>query len=117
LQRGEPVAFISARDAESRGIVDGEFVEVHNVVGNFRIQATVSAAVRPGQVMIYHSWENYQFAGWRHFKSVMPSPINPIELAGGYGHIRPDAVICSPGLSDRDTRVEIGRSVGEPGAT
>jgi DMSO reductase family type II enzyme molybdopterin subunit len=110
LQRGEPVAFISARDAESRGIVDGVFVEVHNVVGNFRIQAAVSAAVRPGQAVIYHSWENYQFAGWRHFKSIMPSPINPIELAGGYGHIRPDPVICSPGLSDRDTRVEIRKA-------
>ena len=110
LQRGEPVAFVSAKDAQSRGIADGEFVEVYNDVGNFRIQAVVSSAVRPGQVIIYHAWENYQFEGWRHFKSVMASPINPIELVGGYAHIRPDPIICSPGLSDRDTRVEVRKA-------
>jgi DMSO reductase family type II enzyme molybdopterin subunit len=107
LQRGEPVAFMSVRDAETRGVHDGEFVELYNDVGNFRIQAVVSPAVRPGQVIIYHAWENYQFEGWRHFKSVMPSPLNPIELVGGYGHIRPDPVTCSPGPSDRGSRVDI----------
>jgi anaerobic selenocysteine-containing dehydrogenase len=109
LQRGEPVAFISVTDAESREVRDGEFVELYNDVGNFRIQAVVSPAVRPGQVIIYHAWENYQFDGWRHFKSVMPSPLNPVELVGGYGHIRPDPVTCSPGPSDRGSRVEIMR--------
>jgi len=110
LQRGEPVAFVSTRDAEGRGIRDGEFVELYNDVGCFRIQAVVSAAVRPGQVIIYHAWENYQFDGWRHFKSVMPAPLNPIELVGGYGHIRPDPVTCSPGPTDRGSRVEMRRA-------
>ncbi len=110
LQRGKPVVFVSTKDAQRRGIADGESVEVYNDVGNFRIQAAVSSAVRPGQVIIYHAWENYQFDGWRHCKSVMASPMNPIELVGGYGHIRPDPVICSPGLSDRDTRVDLRRA-------
>jgi len=110
LQRGEPVAFVSTRDAEGRGIRDGEFVELYNDVGCFRIQAVVSAAVRPGQVIIYHAWENYQFDGWRHFKSVMPAPLNPIGLVGGYGHIRPDPVTCSPGPTDRGSRVEMRRA-------
>ena len=110
LQRGEPVAFVSARDAESRGLRDGEFVELYNDVGNFRIQAVVSPAVRPGQVIIYHAWENYQFDGWRHFKSVMPAPLNPIGLVGGYGHIRPDPVTCSPGPTDRGSRVEMKKA-------
>ncbi|MFQ5804763.1 MAG: molybdopterin-dependent oxidoreductase, partial [Candidatus Methylomirabilales bacterium] len=57
LQRGEPVAVISVQDAESRGLRDGDFVEVYNDVGDFRIQAMVSPAVRPGQVIIYHGWE------------------------------------------------------------
>ncbi len=109
LQRGEPVAFVSVKDAESRGVRDGEFVQLRNDVGNFRIQAAVSPAVRPGQVIIYHAWENYQFEGWRHFKSVMPSPLNPIGLVGGYGHIRPDPVTHSPGPSDRGSRVEMER--------
>jgi len=110
LQRGEPVAVISVKDAESRGVRDGEFLEVYNDVGNFRIQAMVSPAVRPGQIIIYHGWENYQFQGLRHFKSVMPNPLNPIEMVGGYGHLRSDVVSFSPSPSDRGTRVEIRKS-------
>ena len=68
--------------------------------------AVVSPAVRPGQAIVYHSWENFQFPGWRHFKSVMASPMNPIELVGGYFHIRPITMNCYPGFSDRGTRVE-----------
>jgi len=86
---------------------DGEFVDLYNDAGNFRIQTIVSPTVRPGQVIIYHAWEIYQFEGWLHFKNVMPSPLNPIALVGGYGHILPDPVTCSPGPSDRGSRVEM----------
>jgi DMSO reductase family type II enzyme molybdopterin subunit len=110
LQRGEPVAFVSAEDAQSRGVKDGEIVELYNDVGNFRIQAAASPSVRPGQVIIYHAWENYQFDGWHHFKTVMPAPLNPIEMVGGYGHVRPDVVSLSPGPSDRGTRVEMRKA-------
>ncbi|MFQ5843217.1 MAG: molybdopterin dinucleotide binding domain-containing protein, partial [Thermodesulfobacteriota bacterium] len=110
LQRGEPVAVISVKDARNRGIQDGDFVEVYNDVGDFRIQAMVSPAVRPGQLIIYHGWENYQFEGFRHFKSVMASPLNPVELVGDYKHLRPDPAVGSAGLSDRDTRVEIRKA-------
>jgi DMSO reductase family type II enzyme molybdopterin subunit len=107
LQRGEPAALISTQDAEARGVRDGDFVELYNDVGNFRVQVIVSPGVRPSQVIIYHAWENYQFDGWRHFKTVMPAPLNPIGLVGGYGHIRPDPVTCSPGPTDRGSRVEM----------
>ena len=110
LQRGAPVMFMSAQDAASRGIHDGDDVEVSNDVASFRIQAVVSPAVRPGQVMIYHAWENYQFKGWQHFKNVMASPMNPIELAGDYFQIRPITMANYPGFSDRDTRVEIEKA-------
>jgi DMSO reductase family type II enzyme molybdopterin subunit len=116
LQRGEPVLLLSVQDAEGRGVRDGDFVEVYNDVGGFRVQAMVSPAVRPGQVIIYHAWENYQFDGWRHFKSVMASPMNPIELVGGYGHLRPGPALGAPGISDRDTRVEVRKANGPVGA-
>ncbi len=111
LQRGEPVLFMNLRDAASRGISDDDIVEAFNDVASFQARAVVSPGVRPGQAIIYHAWENYQFAGWDHFKSVMAAPLNPIELVGDYGHIRPDPLIAMPGQSDRDTRVEI-RKVG-----
>jgi DMSO reductase family type II enzyme molybdopterin subunit len=110
LQRGGPLMFISAKDALSREIRDGDTVEVSNDVASFQVQAAVSPAVRPGQVIIYHAWENYQFDGWRHFKSVMASPMNPVELAGDYFQIRPITMSNYPGFSDRGTRVEVRRA-------
>jgi len=110
LQRGGPLMFMSAKDALSRGIRDGDTVEVSNDVASFQVQVAVSPAVRPGQVIIYHAWENYQFKGWRHFKSVMASPMNPVELAGDYFQIRPITMSNYPGFSDRGTRVEVRRA-------
>lgn len=107
LQRGEPLMFMARQDAESRGIKDGDRVEVSNQVGAFQVMAAVTNVVRPGQVMIYHGWENFQFPGKRHFKNVMGSPLNPIEMVGGHYHIRPDATCFHPGFNDRDSRVEV----------
>ena len=110
LQRGEPVLFMNTKDAAARNISDNDVVEAYNDVASFRARAIVSASVRPGQTIIYHCWENYQFEGWNHFKSVMAAPLNPIELVGDYGHIRPDALIAMPGQSDRDSRVEVRKA-------
>jgi anaerobic selenocysteine-containing dehydrogenase len=105
--------FMSSRDAAARQIQDGDRVESHNDVGSLQIQVAVTPAVRPGQVIVHHGWENYQFQDWHHFKSVMASPLNPIELAGGYYHIRPTIQNFYPGFSDRDTRVEVVKVVSD----
>jgi DMSO reductase family type II enzyme molybdopterin subunit len=107
MQRGEPIVQLSPQDAAERNVRTGDSVVVYNDVGDCQLRAVVSSAVRPGQVIIYHAWENYQFPGWHHFKGVMASPLNPIELVGGYGHIRPDVVSLSAGPNDRGTRVEV----------
>jgi len=109
LQRGEPIIFIAATDAEARQIQDGDLIEAYNDVSSFKVLAIVSPAVKPGQVIMYHAWENHQFPEWRHFKGVMASPLNPLELAGGYFHIQPTSDTFYPGLSDRETRVELRR--------
>lgn len=109
LQRGGPVIWLNADDAQARGIEDGDMVEVHNDVASFSLVAVVSPQVKPGQTIVYHAWENFQFPGWKHFKSVMPCPLNPIELAGGYYHVRPAPWAFTPGFSDRDTRIEVSK--------
>ena len=114
LQRGSPVLYLSTADARARGVADGDMVEVFNSVGSFQVKAVVAPSVRPGQVIIYHAWENYQFPGWRHFKSVMPSPLNPIEMASGYFQFRPIFFTGYPGHSDRDTRVEVRGAAPAP---
>jgi anaerobic selenocysteine-containing dehydrogenase len=107
LERGEPVMFISVEDAQERAISDGDRVKVYNDIGHFLIGAKVSPAVRPGQVVVYQAWENPQFEGGTGYRNVLPSPINPVELAGGYLHLRPVNAILQPGQSDRETRVEV----------
>lgn len=113
LQRGEPLLWMSVKDAAERGIEDGDTVEAYNDVSSFRVLVAVSPTVRPGQVIMYHGWVNYQFAGFRHFKGVMASPLNPVECAGGDYHLRPMATTMQPGHSDRETRLEI-RKVSQP---
>jgi len=109
-QRGVPVIWIGVEDARARGVEDGEDVIVRNDLDSFRIQAKVSPAVKPGQLIIYHAWENYQFADGKGFQNLIPSPINPVELAGGYFHLRPMTICMQPGQFDRDTRVEVERA-------
>jgi len=107
LQRGGPVLWVGAEDARARGIVDGDKVEVANDVGRFITQVKVSPAVRPGQVIMYHAWENFQFEGGMGHRNVTPSPINPLQLVGDYPAMKPSFAIRQPGGNDRDTRVEI----------
>ncbi|MFQ5666765.1 MAG: molybdopterin-dependent oxidoreductase [Candidatus Binatia bacterium] len=109
LQRGRPVMYMSVADARARGIHDGELVEVRNDIDRFRIHAKVSPALRPGQLIIYHAWENFQFPDGKGFQNLIPSPLNPVELAGGEGHLRPIQICMQPGQNDRDTRVEVVR--------
>jgi DMSO reductase family type II enzyme molybdopterin subunit len=109
LQRGEPVMFIAEKDAEARGIQDGDRVRVYNDVGSFEVQAKVAPGVRPAQVAVYHAWEPYQFPGGKSFQSLIPSPLNPIHLAGGYFQLQPTLLMGEPGCPDRGTRVEVER--------
>ncbi len=109
LQRGEPVMYMSVPDARARGIEDGARVRVRNDIGSFEVQAKVSPALRPGQVIVYHAWEPFQFAGRRSHQVAIPSPINPIQLAGGYFHLQPMPIANEPGQNDRGTRVEVER--------
>ena len=110
LERGEPAIFMSKIDARDREIEDGDLVRVHNEIGSFLIRAKIAPGVRPGQVIVYHAWENYQFEGGMGHRNVIATPMNPVELAGGYFHIQPAPAILQPGHNDRDTRVEVTKA-------
>ena len=109
-QRGAPVMYISTADADARGIRDGETVKVFNDLNSFQVMAKTSPAVRPGQLILYHAWENFQFAGGRGFQNLIPSPLNPVELSGGQFHLRPMSICMQPSHTDRDTHVEVVRA-------
>ncbi len=106
-QRGEPVMYMSTHDARRREIDDGAKVRVFNDMDAFEIMAKVSPSVRDGQLIVYHAWENFQFKNGRGFQNLIPSPLNPVELAGGQFHLRPMVTCLQPSHTDRDTRVEV----------
>jgi DMSO reductase family type II enzyme molybdopterin subunit len=107
LQRGEPVVLLNQRDAESRGIREDDRVRVRNDIGAFELRAKLSPTIRPGQIVVYHAWEPFQFANHRSYQAVTPSPLNPIEMAGGYYHLQPYLTVGQPGMNDRGTRAEV----------
>ena len=100
---------MSVEDARSRGIGDWDRVEVFNDVGRFRVRVKISPAMRPGMLMHYHAWEDYQYEGGIGSRVVAATPINLLELVGGQAFLTPMASMRQPGMSDRDTRVDVRR--------
>jgi len=107
LQRGEPACFLAPSDCASRGIRDGDRVRVFNDAGAFEAAAKVAAGVQPGEVIIYHAWEPYQFKGWKGQQEPVEAPWKPIHLAGGYGQIHYRMFYGSPSHSPRGSPVDV----------
>jgi DMSO reductase family type II enzyme molybdopterin subunit len=113
MQRGEPLVCLNDADCRSKGIQDNDFVRVSNDLGSFEARAKVTAAIRPGQVHIYHAWEPYQFrTGWSH-QDIAPSPFKVTQLVGDYGHLHWSYAHYEPNQVDRDTRVDVERVVSQ----
>lgn len=109
LDRPEPYMLISSIDAGKRFIKDNDWIRVWNDVGSFKTRAKVSPSLRPGQTLMYHAWEQYQFQGPGDMNSVSPTPLNPVELAGGHPHLTAGILQGQSSVFDRDTRIEIER--------
>ncbi len=107
LQRGEPFVLIAISDAEKYNLKDDAEVKFFNDVDYFFSRIKTSATVQPGQLIMYHGWESYQFRDGKSYRNVLASPLNPIEMVGDYPYLRPVMAIRQPGQSDRDTRVGI----------
>lgn len=85
--RGHPLIIMNPNDAAARGVEDGEEVRVYNDFEEFHIRTKLSSAARPGQVIVYHAWEPYQYRNWKPYDNVVPGLIKWLHLAGGYGHL------------------------------
>jgi steroid C-25 hydroxylase alpha subunit len=110
LQRGEPVMYMNDDDARRRGLTDHDMARVFNDTGAFAIRVKPSHQVQPGQVIIYHAWENHQFKDWMQSQVAVPSPWKPLHIAGGYGHLRYRMFYAAPSHGPRGTTVEVERA-------
>jgi anaerobic selenocysteine-containing dehydrogenase len=107
--RGTPHLVVNNRDAAQLGVSDNDSVRVYNDFGEFRVPVKISAAARPGQVIMYNGWELYQFANWGSPNDVEPGMIKWLHLAGGYGHLRYWPTEWQPCAVMRGTRVGLVR--------
>ncbi len=105
--RGRPHALMNPRDAEERGLADGQDVRVYNDLGEVIVPLKISPAVRPGQVVIYNGWEPYQFPGWSGPNQLEAGMVKWLHLAGGYGHLQYWPTQWQPCPSDRAVRVDV----------
>jgi DMSO reductase family type II enzyme molybdopterin subunit len=110
LQRGEPVMYMNNDDARKRGLKDHDYVRVFNDVGSFHIHVKPTPALQPGQVVVYHAWENHQFKDWMQSQVTVPSPWKPSHLAGDYGHLHYRMYYAAPSHGPRGTTVEVERA-------
>lgn len=115
--RGEPVCSLSPRDAERRGIRDGDTVRVHNDCGSYEVAAKVSPAVRPGQLILYNGWEPYMHPGWKGGSEVEPGMIKWLHLVSRYGHLRYMPFNWQPVPSDRAVYVDVAPAPRDEPAT
>ncbi len=78
LQRYQAFVAISKKDAEARGIRDGDYVRVYNIYDEIIALAKVSPAVKPGEVWIANGAELITFVkGW--FNGVTPVRPKPTQ--------------------------------------
>ncbi|MCE7904531.1 MAG: nitrate reductase subunit alpha [Anaerolineae bacterium CFX3] len=113
LSRGMDPVWLNDKEAESVGIVDNDWVEVHNDNGVVVTRAAVSSRVQPGTCLYYHAVERTVFipksqvrggkrAGGHN--SLTRTRINPVELAGGYAQFTYGFNYWGPiGVFTRDT--------------
>ncbi|MGQ9572287.1 MAG: molybdopterin-dependent oxidoreductase [Dehalococcoidia bacterium] len=107
--QGRPFLLLNPRDAEARGIADGEEARVFNDLSSFVAAVKLSSSVRPGQVIVYNGWEPYQFPGWSDPACIEPGMVKWLHLAGGYGHMRYWLMQCQPVPIDRGIAIEVAR--------
>jgi dimethylsulfide dehydrogenase subunit alpha/complex iron-sulfur molybdoenzyme family reductase subunit alpha len=88
LQRGVPHVSLNPKDAARRRIRDGDRVRVHNDVGEFHAMAKLAPSVRPGTLVMDHAWEPHQFKSRKGMDEPVAGLLSPLELAGGWGHLK-----------------------------
>jgi nitrate reductase / nitrite oxidoreductase, alpha subunit len=88
LQRGVPYIQINPISAKAREIEDGDTIRVFNQLGEFFAMAKVSSSCPPDALVMEHGWEPYQYKFNKGHNEVVPTALNLLEMADGWGHLK-----------------------------
>lgn len=105
--RGGPFLLMNPKDAAARGIDDGDAARVYNDFDDFEVAVKLAPSMRPGQALIYHAWEPYQYRNWKPYDTAIPGMIKWLHLAGGYGHLQFWRNNWQPQQADRAVAIEV----------
>jgi len=83
---------------------------VFNDVGTFVIRVKPSPSVQPGEVIIYHAWENFQFAGHKGQQEPIVGSWKSLHLVGDYGQLHYRALYGAPNFGPRGVAVEVQKA-------
>jgi nitrate reductase alpha subunit len=105
LQRGEPVAYVSVEDCQARGVKDNDRIRLFNDEGSCELLAKISPSVQPGQIIVYHAWENFQFKDWKSNQEPVPSSWKALHMAV-YGQLHYRFLYAGPHHAPRGTTLD-----------
>ena len=88
LQRGVPYIQVNRVAAETKGIKDGDTIRVFNTIGEFFCMAKVSSSCPPDAMVMEHGWEPYMYKFNKGHNEVVPTALNLLEMADGWGHLK-----------------------------
>ena len=109
-QRGVPDVCLSPGAMAKKGIKDGDTVRVFNSQGEFFAMAKISPALPDNMVFSEHGWEQYLYKNLTHYNFVGSELINPLELVGGYGHVRYASGGFNPNRIFYETTVDVEKA-------
>jgi DMSO reductase family type II enzyme molybdopterin subunit len=109
-QRGEPDVRLNPKAMARKGIKDGDMVRVFNSGGEFFAVAKSWPGLPENTVFTEHGWEQYQYKNMTHYNMVSAELINPLEMVGGYGHIKYTSAAFNPNRIFYETTVDVEKA-------
>lgn len=71
-----PVVFLNSKDAQARGIKDGDDVKIISKHGSVKVKAAITNIQKPGVIDVFHGWHqaNINLVVPRHFDPILGFP-------------------------------------------
>lgn len=110
LQRGEPDVRMNPKAMAAKGIKDGDMVRIFNSSGEFFAVAKPMNGLPMNMLFTEHGWEQYQYKNMTHYNMVSAELINPLEMVGGYGHIKFVSGAFNPNRIFHETTVDVEKA-------
>lgn len=79
----EPTLYVNPADAESRGIVSGDYVEVFNDRGHAVAKAIPDPGLRPGMLVYPKGWQAHQFKSGS-FSDILSAEYDPVAVNSSF---------------------------------